>query len=147
MTIDEFLKREAEWRRTKQSLFRLSTPDPPATEDEIVAAEAAIGCSLPTLYRQFLLAVGGGDYLLFTVFSANRTSDWYLPRMVMQARSVVPKDLLPVHDDQAGGYFVLRIVDGAAEEPVHYFDWETGALSEKKYDSVLDAIADNAINS
>lgn len=145
MTIEEFLQREAEWRRTKPSLFRLATPDPPATDTEIAVAEGLIGCKLPSAYRQFLQAAGGGDYLLFTVFSVSRDSAWYLPRQVMQARPNVPDNLLPVHDDQAGGYYVLQIVDGRAEDPVFYFDWETGTLSEKKYESVLDAVADNAI--
>ena len=55
---------------------------------------------------------------------------------------MVGDGLIPIHDDQAGGLYVLRVVENAAMDAVYYLDWETKELSAQKYDSILDAIAD-----
>ena len=146
MTIDEFKQLEDACRVRKPSIFRLAFPDPPASNDQIAQVEAAINCRLPESYRQFLSLRGGGDYPLLSVFSANPDSDHYLPRRREEFRSQVGDNLLPIHDDQAGGLYVLRIAGDFAADEVYYFDWETRELSAPRYDSILDLIADQVFS-
>lgn len=142
LTIDEFKRREAACRLTKPNLFRLAQPDPPASVSQIEALERAIGCRLPQSYKQFLAATGGGDYPFVNVFSADPDSAYYLPVRAKELQSLIEMNLLPFHDDQAGGFYVLKITAGAASEAVYYWDWETRELSNQKYESVLDFVAD-----
>jgi hypothetical protein len=141
MMIDEFIEFENSVRVAKPGIFRLAKPDQPASDKEIEDVEALLGCRLPMSYRQFLNKFGGGDYPLMNVFSAYPNSEWYLVRRVEALRELCPTNLLPVHDDQAGGLLVLKIVDGQALEPVYYFDWETGKLSDIVYANVFSAVA------
>lgn len=141
MMIDEFIEFESAVRLVKPAIFRLAKPDQPASDRDIENAEAILGCRLPPSYRQFLKKCGGGDYPLMSVFSAHPNSDWYLVKRVESLRELCPANLLPVHDDQAGGFLVLKIVDGQALEPVYYFDWETGKLSDVVHANVLSAVA------
>lgn len=146
LTISEFKEREAACRATRPAIFRLAAPDPPASDQQIAAVEAAIKCRLPKSYKAFLRVAGGGDYPLFSVFSANPGSEYYLPQQVAKLKSLVEDGLLPIHDDQAGGLYVLKIVAGEVLEEVHYWDWETRELSKKAYDSVLDLVVDKAFS-
>lgn len=146
LTIEQFKQQEAACRARNPGIFRLSMPDPLASDDQIDAVEAAIECRLPRSYREFLAAHGGGDYATFTVFSANPDSEFYLPAQVAKLQSLMAGNLLPVHDDNAGGLYVLNIVDGTAAETVQYWDWETRELSDQKFDSILDLIAEQVFS-
>lgn len=141
MTIDEFIDFEKSIRVARPSIFRLASPDPPASEEDIARAEAVLGCRLPDSYRQFLKRFGGGEYPLMNVFSVCPDSPWYIVKRVEKDRDLFHRNLLPVHDDQAGGFLVLRVVDGRALEPVYYLEWETSVLSNVLHTSVLSAVA------
>lgn len=142
LTIDQFLEREAACRLVKPGLFRLASPDPPASREQIESVERIIRCQLPPAYRNFLMVRGGGDYPGFDVFSANPGSDLYLPTRIAELGKLVGPDLLPIHDDRAGGLYVLKVIEGSAGDALYYWDWETRELSNVKYDSLLDAIVD-----
>lgn len=146
MTIDEFKRLEDAYRISKPSIFRLASPDPPASAEQISSVETAIKCLLPESYRQFLASCGGGDYALFLVFSANPDSEYYLPRRLEELRPLIGGGLLPFHDDEAGGLYVLRINHNVAAEAVYYLDWETQELSGPEYESVIDAVANRAFS-
>ena len=142
LTIEEFKRQEEACQALKPGRFRLARPDPPASVNQINTVEEAIGIRLPDSYRQFLSSAGGGDYPLLSIFSANPESAFYLPRRLADLQSVIGANLLPVHDDQAGGLRVLKVSRGEASESVYYWDWETRELSGPRYESVLDMVAD-----
>jgi hypothetical protein len=143
MTIDEFLLIERAVRVSRPGLFRLAKPDPCASDVELAHVEQELGCKLPGSYRQFMLRCGGGDYPLTSIFSAYRGSSWYIVQKRRELDALLPTALLPMHDDNAGGLFVLKIEDGCALEPVYYYDWESKELSGARHANILEFVAMN----
>ena len=140
MTLDDFVELDERYRVAKPSLFRLSTPDRPATESMIASTEKQLGIRLPESYKGFLRRFGGGNYGLVVVFSADPEGDWYLPRMQLEAERYLPKSLLAFSDDFAGGNYVLGVEEGWSTEPVRYWNAD-GGLSSTPYATILDFIA------
>jgi len=140
MTIEELRQIDVRYRQEKPKLFELSTPDPPASEQQIEALEHAVGVRLPKSYRQFLREFGGGNFGLTTIFSADPSSEWYLPLKQSEARHYLPEDLLTISDDFAGGNYALRIVDGRAQEPVIYWN-QDGGESATEFNDLFEFVA------
>ena len=141
MTIDEFRLLHARMASEKRKLFQLATPDSAASEADVSEVEKAIGATLPQSYKQFLREFGGGEFGLTNVNSADRGSDYYLPRKQEEAKSYLPAELLPISDDYAGGLYVLKVEHGgAATEPVHYWNSD-GGLETTQFANVLEFVA------
>jgi hypothetical protein len=143
MRIDEFRQLELQYRVKMPKLLLMSTPDKPASVEQIHSVEEMLGVSLPHSYRDFLREYGGGDYFSLTVFSADPSSDFYLPLQAARASSYLPNDLLPISDDYCGGNYVLTVKDAIASERVSY--WNTdGGLVVTEFETVLDFVAQKA---
>jgi len=140
MTIEELRKLDSLYRQEKPNLFRLSTPDQPASEDQITELETSVGVRLPQEYRSFLREFGGGSYGLATIFSAEPESEWYLPRKQAEANRYLPEGLLAFSDDFAGGNYVLKVLNGQALKPVFYWN-QDGGEAPTEFDDVIEFIA------
>jgi hypothetical protein len=140
MTIEEFRRIDATYRREEPKLFHLGTPDKPVSIEQIKDVELAIGVAFPESYRQFLHEFGGGAFGLLTVYSADPEGEWFLPTKLPEARTYLSNDLLPIADDFAGGYYILHVTDGVAAEPVFYWNTDGGVVATE-FDTVLDFIA------
>jgi hypothetical protein len=124
----------------KPRLFQFAEPDRPASLKEIRNVERSVGTTLAKSYRQFLQEFGGGCFGLLTVFSADPTSEWYLPNRVRATRELLPKELLTISDDFAGGFYALKVQDGKAQERVYYWNMDGGA-TPTEFNLVIDFIA------
>jgi hypothetical protein len=137
MNIQEFRQLDARYREEKPNLFRLSRPDRPATEGEILDVERRLGVKLPDKFKAFLMEFGGGDFALEVIYSATPGSQFYLPAKADFAHQVLPGSFVPISDDGAGGYYVLEVRDGLASEEVHYFDSDSGEVQPTEYKDTL----------
>lgn len=140
MTIEELRRLDARYRQEKPNLFRLSTPDKPASEEQLTEMERAIGVRLPQSYRAFLREFGGGNYGLETFFSADPNSEWYLPLKHGEASRYLPEGLLAFSDDGAGGYYVFQVLSGQAQEAVCYWN-QDGGESPTEFKDVIEFVA------
>jgi hypothetical protein len=140
MTIEELRKLDSLYRQEKPNLFRLSTPDQPASEAQITELECSVGVRLPQGYRSFLREFGGGSYGLAIIFSADPESEWYLPRKQAEASGYLPEGLLAFSDDFAGGNYVLKVLNGQALKPVFYWN-QDGGEAPTEFDDVIEFIA------
>lgn len=72
----------------------------PVSEDEILAAEAALGIRFPASYRAFLLWFGAGDVHYYDIFGLPRDHLWGdVVRMNHTERRVLPQHYLRFTDD------------------------------------------------
>jgi hypothetical protein len=140
MTIDDFRRIDAKFRAEKSNLFRLATPDAVASGEDVARVEQQLGVKLSPSYREFLLAFGGGSFGLTTIFSADPNGEWYIPRKHAETSEFLPSGLLAFSDDFAGGYYVLKVNDRAAEEPVYYWN-QDGGLVQTEFDNMLAFVA------
>ena len=140
MAIEALRRLDARYRQEKPKLFQLSMPDPPASEAQLAEAERAIGVRLPQTYRAFLREFGGGSFGLTTIFSADPKSEWYLPLRQGEAIRYLPEGLLALSDDFAGGNYVLKVMNGQAQEAVYYWN-ENGGESPTEFKDVIEFVA------
>lgn len=139
LTFEEIRRLDAHYRREKPNLFRLATPDQPATEGQLAEVERVLGVQLPQSYRAFLQEFGGGVYGLGTFFSADLNSEWYLPLKQGEASRYLPEGLLAFSDDFAGGYYVFKVLNGLAQEAVYYWN-QDGGESPTEFKSVVEFV-------
>jgi SMI1-KNR4 cell-wall len=140
MTLDDFRKTHQRYQKEKPKLFLLAEPDPCATVEQLNGAERQIAIELPPSYRSFLMEFGGGVFGFTNVFSADPTSDYYLPVRKQEASAYLPTNLLPFSDDSAGGLYVLKVANGRAMEPVSYWNSD-GGLVATAFANILDFVA------
>lgn len=145
MTFVQFQEIDAQRRSENPKLFLRSVSDPPASEDQLAAVELKTGTRLPEKYRLFLSRFGGGRFGYTNVFSANQSSDWYLPTRASDASRYLPQELLPVSDDFAGGLYVFKIDNGIAGEEIFYWN-DDGGLTSTAFHDVFEFLASCAYN-
>jgi hypothetical protein len=145
MTLEEFKEQVERCRVCRPKLFALSEQDMTASEIDIVRVEQLIGVRLPDDYRGFLAEFGGGDFGMETFFSADSTSDWYLPSKQSEICDYLPKGLIAFSDDGAGGFYAFKVDDGKASNEIYYWN-QDGGLVATEYKSVLEFIANYALD-
>lgn len=129
MTIKELHKIHQRYQSEKPKLFLLVKPDPPATEEQINTVESEIGVLLPSDYRAFLADFGGGMFGFTNVFSGYKDSDFFLPCRNKEASKYLPGDLLAFSDDQVGGFYVFKVLNGKAQESIYYWNSDGGLVN------------------
>ena len=129
MDIEQFRRLDASLRAERPKPFRLMPPDPPASAEALLKVEKSLGITLPKTYKEFLSEFGGGNFGLTNVCSADPNSEFYLPNKQAEIAKYAPEGLLVVSDDFAGGLYVLRVVDGAADEAVLYWNVDGGLVA------------------
>lgn len=140
MTIEDLRNIHEHYKVAKPKLFMLSSPDRCATQEDIANVETQIGVSLPLSYRNVLNEFGGGLLGFVNIFSADAHSDYYLPAKLIEASAYLPSGLLPFSDDNAGGLYVFKIVEGKADEIIYYWNAD-GGLVGTKYGDIMEFIA------
>lgn len=143
MILEDLKKIDRRCRRAEPAsfeipAFEISTPDRPATEQQLEDVQRAVGVRLPPGYRSFLSEFGGGVFGFVIIFSADPDSAWHLPGQHMKARRYLPKGLLAFSDDLAGGHYVFKIVDGKAEDDVFYWNMGHGGLSPTPFRNMME---------
>lgn len=140
MTLEELRQLDARYRLEKPKLFQLSTPDHPASEEQLAEIERAIGIRLPQSYRSFLQEFGGGNFGLVILFSADANSEWYLPLKQSEASQYLPDGVLAFSDDFAGGNYVFKVLNGQAQDVVFYWN-QDGGESPTDFGNVFEFVA------
>jgi SMI1-KNR4 cell-wall len=87
MDRDEFESR-VEAARSKNPVWFELEGDPPATNEEVMEAETALGVLFPEAYREFLKDYGGGCFAFANVFSVKTGSEWNVVERNRNARLV-----------------------------------------------------------
>ena len=143
MTLEELKILDSHYRQDDPKLFLLSQPDQLASEEQLAEVEREIGVRLPSTYRAFLQEFGGGRFGLTTIFSADVKSAWYLPKKHVETMRHLPEGLLAFSDDFCGGNYVLKVLNGHAQETVFY--WNTdGGESPTEFKDIFEFIAHDA---
>jgi len=132
MNLDDLRRIDARYRAEKPNLFRLSSADAAASEEQLTRVEGFLGIKLPSSYR--------GSFGLTTIFSADPNGEWYLPRKQGEALKYLPDGLLAFSDDFAGGYYVLRVEKDLAQEAIYYWN-DDGGLIPTEFENVLAFVA------
>jgi len=100
-----------------------------ATEEEILAAEQALGVQLKGHYREFLMTFGWGGVDAFEVFGLGAGVPSFLDLVRIthsersQMRPPLPHTLIPVASDGAGNHYCLD-TDARGEPPVVFWNHE-----------------------
>jgi hypothetical protein len=143
MNLVEFADIDAASRARKPKLFRMSTADPRASFEQLASVEHAIGRALPSSYREFVQAFGGGNYGLTTVFSCDPSSEWFLPKRNADHRAYLPKEVIAFSDDFAGGLYVFKCSASALSDAVYYWNSD-GGLVATEFRDLFEFVAANA---
>lgn len=141
MNIEELQRVDADCRRQKPGIFKLARPDRRATPSEVDALETMLGVKLPERLRQFWQVLGGGDIALEPIYSATPESIWYLHRKAEVFWRSMSREYLPITDDGTGGYYVLRLHEGLADDAVFYFDSDDNSVQKTQDTDILEFIA------
>jgi len=132
MNIEGLKQTDRRYREENPGLFEATTPDKPATEQQLEDVERSIGVRLPPSYRAFLREFGGGTYGYIVVFPADPDGAWYLPNQQRNASRYLPEGLLAFCDDYAGGN-----VEGEAQEAIFYWTPDRGGAPTEFNDTML----------
>jgi hypothetical protein len=136
MIIEDLKQIDRRYRQEKPGLFEATTPDRPASEQELEDVERSIGVRLPSSYRAFLREFGGGEFGFIVIFSADPDSEWYLPNKQRKASRYLPEGFLAFSDDFAGGNYVFKVVEGEAQEAIFYWNTDGGEAPTEFKDTV-----------
>jgi hypothetical protein len=137
LTAAEFRSLVSSLRAENPIWFALET-DPPATEQQIRAAEERLNVTLPESYKSFLREYGGGYFAFGNVFSVAEGSDWNI-----EARNGEHgvDELIAFSDNGVGDYFCFRTKDGRCGEQVVFLDHETGSVQMTEYEDIFEYLA------
>lgn len=104
--------------------------EPPATTDQIAAAEAALGVSLPPSFRAFLLAHNGGGVYDTSIYGVAVEDDFDLVRINLRARQEeLPDHLIAFAATLSHDVFCFDTSRGlGGESPVMVIDADEGKL-------------------
>lgn len=140
MKKDEFDRIVAEAEAKHPLWFQLDR-DPPATLDKIVQAERNLGGRLPDEYRDFLLAHGAGHFAFALILGVETGSEWN----IVQHKSALPVDFVPVSDTGTGDYFGFVVRNGRCDRPVAFWDHETGSVQESAFPDFYEMLLARAL--
>ncbi len=102
------------------SWFRLRGEGPAALE-QINECESALECTLPSAYKRFVAAYGGGDFAFTLIYSPDPASDVSI--VAMNQRPWVQRPgFVAFADNGSGDYYGWRVRDGAAVDEVVLLD-------------------------
>lgn len=139
MKFDDFEKiyNQVKGRRP---LWLSNDMEPPASDAEIQSLEDHIKVKLPEEFVVFLKKVGSGYFGMTNVLSASRAGDWFLPDL-MDRYGNLPKDFIPVSDDETGGYFGFKVNEGVCEKAIYYTHPDDGSELTLKYADLFEYLA------
>jgi hypothetical protein len=140
LTRDEFDRLVDEARTERPLLFDLE-PDAPPDDEAIRDVGRQLGSTLPDDFVWFLRKYGGGNFGFASVYSADDSSDLYLP----DNQSGDTSGFVAVSDDGTGNLFGFRVADGTAEDGVIIWEHETGS-AEPTGTPFLDWLAKTALH-
>lgn len=138
MTIAEFESMVEKLKASKPQWFELDS-DPPATTDQVQAAERSLGVEFPEEYVRFLKRHGGGYFAFGNVFSVDEASDW---NVVVRNREggLLGRGFLAVSDNGVGDYYGFPVQGKLCMPSITFWDHETSQVSPL-YDGFFDFLA------
>ena len=132
MNVEEFSSIVAQIRSSHPVWFGLES-DRLASDEDIRHVEGELSVRLPPQYVEFLKRYGGGYFGFTNVFSADRTSDWYLGRRKSDI-ALQRGRFLGISDNGVGDYYGFLIGgEGDAAGLIKFWDHETGRLEDTPY--------------
>ncbi len=115
--------------------------DPPATKEEVLDAETALGVRFPEAYREFLEDYGGGYFALANVFSVKAESEWNVVERNRDAH-FVGGGFLAVSDNGVGDYYGFQVVRGECQSPLMLWNHEEeGRISPTSFRNLYEFLA------
>jgi hypothetical protein len=137
MTFDEFEATLAREKPRHTSWFSEHDETfPPAGDDEIRAAEAALGARFPAQYIRFLTTYGGGDFCFARILSVNTADDDDI--VAFNRTHALPDGFIAFNEDGTGGYYGFTAEDGACSDEIFYLDPDEAGSPAKSYDTLGD---------
>jgi len=135
MTFAEFASMVERLKVSRPQWFELDS-DPPATIDQVQAAERSLGVEFPVEYVSFLQRYGGGYFAFGNVFSVDEASDW---SVVVRNREggFVDRGFLAVSDNGVGDCYGFPIHGKLCMSQIAFWDHETSQVSPL-YDGFVD---------
>jgi hypothetical protein len=143
ITINDFKIIDSESRQKRPKIFLLSESEPKPTKKEIEALEEILSCRLPSSYKDFISAFGGGDYGLTCIFSVLPSSKWYILNKHECLPIDVRKNYIPFSDDGCGGFFLFKKQSESYLEAVHYWNVD-GELAVRPYKNLFEYLLEFA---
>ena len=124
MTFEEF-QHLVEEARAQDRNYAYGT-EPPATAEQVAAAEKALGVRFPSEYVQFVRRYGGGEFGLGAVYSVadgewnvvDRNGEYYLPF----------PGFVAIAPNYMGDYYGFLHDGRRCESAVRFLDHETESL-------------------
>lgn len=142
VTPDEFDDRVREAIAEKSGWFEGA--EPPVREEAAAKVEARLGRALPTEFRHFAVAFGGGYFGRVNISTLDETSDWYV--LSRPPIKVNDESMLVVSDDEAGGYYGFVLDGDRFGTEVTYINPDDGNHTEEAAPSFFEFIEKLAID-
>lgn len=139
MSFEEFEKIFNQIKE-RRPLWLSNELDPVASDAEVLELEERLKVKLPPQFALFLKTIGSGYFGKTNILSATSGGDWYLPDLLERYRNL-PKDFLPISDDETGGYFGFKINRGTCDEAVYYTHPDDGSELSLKYADLFEYLA------
>lgn len=142
MEINEFDDLLQRARASKPSWFEMEA-EQASTNEEVEELERLLKIRLPTEYKAFLTRYGAGYVGRTNVFSAQTSSEWYLPKR----NRFLPGNMnfLAVTDDHGGGYYGFLIANGQCSDEIYYVHPDDGEAPKKIAPSFLQYVASKGL--
>lgn len=138
MTWLEFENLLAAAKRKNPIWFTLDS-DPPASDSEIVNAEALLQTRFSPQYRDFLKEYGGGLFAFVNIFSVRPNSEW---NVVYRNKQIGRNDFIAISDNGVGDQFGFRTVHGICQPEIFFLDHEeSNKVVASRYADLFEYVA------
>lgn len=122
--------------RTKHPFWFEGDIEAPTTEDELAAFEEAVGAGLPAEYKYLVGRYGSGHFAFTNILSV-RDGGW----SIRAAQSFLPKDFIPVSDNECGDFYGFLVEDGSCRPELYFADHDDGySLLQTNYKNMFEYI-------
>ncbi|MFU2137152.1 SMI1/KNR4 family protein [Gallibacterium anatis] len=146
MTSSEFFIYLEKKMNDYPNLFLFRELEPKATIENIKEIESYLKAKLPSIYVEFQKTFGGGGFGFTELFSVVPDSEYYV--LGIQSNiNIIDNGFFPIFDDQTGGVYCFKKIDGYFLDEIYYIDFSSPNMSisvvKEKFISLFNKLAFN----
>ncbi len=119
-------------------------PDNVANDDDIYNAEEKLNVTLPSEYKEFIKAFGGGYFAFSIIYSLDVSSEWNLINQNQKYSSILKNHII-ISENECGDFYGFYVVDNECTSKIFFYDHEVEEWKSTKFPNFFNFLIENAL--